>query len=88
MDYPKEKLVICVCDDGKNRDDVRALVDAVREENKARGNHVVLRYFRRVKEVGKPHHAKVNKSPTHPPTHPRTHTSTHPHTHTPTYQLI
>lgn len=59
MDYPIDKITVNVCDDGKNRDDVRALVDAVREENKARGNHVVMRYFRRVKEVGKPHHAKA-----------------------------
>lgn len=59
IDYPVDKITVNICDDGKDRDEVRALVDAVREENRARGNHVVLRYFRRVKEVGKPHHAKA-----------------------------
>lgn len=39
--------------------EVRAVVDAVREECKAKGNNVSLRYFRRVKEAGKPHHAKA-----------------------------
>lgn len=52
MDYPKDKLTICICDDGKNREEVRALVDQVREECKARGNYVTIRYFRRHKEVG------------------------------------
>lgn len=31
--------------------EVRALVDQVREECKARGNYVTMRYFRRHKEV-------------------------------------
>lgn len=33
--------------------EVRALVDQVREECKARGNYVTIRYFRRHKEVGR-----------------------------------
>lgn len=40
MDYPKEKMTVCICDDGKNRDEVRALVDAVREECRGKGNKV------------------------------------------------
>jgi len=55
MDYPEDKVTICVCDDGKSSA-MRALVAQITAEYKGR---MTVRYIARTKLPGVPHHAKA-----------------------------
>jgi len=58
MDYPREKLTVVLCDDGK-RDETKAMFDKVYTACKASKNKVTLHYLAREKTPGVDHHAKA-----------------------------